>query len=79
MWGKFALKSSIDSRVNEGEMIDIKPGQEGVALSALRPVGKAEIGNRTYEVRTNGEYVESGTRIKILKVISHQIIVEPLT
>lgn len=79
VWGKFALKSSSDSRVNEGAMSDIRPGQEGVALSALRPVGKADIADKTYEVRTNGEYVESGTRIKIVKVISHQIFVEPLT
>lgn len=79
VWGKFALKSSIDSKVNEGELDELQPGQEGIALSALRPVGKGDFSNKTYEVRSNGEYLEAGTRIRIVKVLSHQIIVEPLT
>lgn len=79
VWGKFALRSSINSKVNEGDQIELRPGQEGVALSALRPVGKADLANKTFEVKTNGEYVESGTRIRIVKLISNQIIVEPLT
>ena len=79
VWGKFALKSSIDSKVNEGALSELTTGLEGTALSALRPSGKADLAGKTFEVRTNGEYVESGTRIKIIKVVSNQIIVEPLT
>jgi len=79
VWEKFALKSTIDSKVNEGALSGLAPGIEGTALSALRPVGKADLSNKTYEVRTNGEYVETGTRIRIIKIISNQIIVEPLT
>jgi membrane-bound ClpP family serine protease len=78
VWSKFALKSSSDSKVNEGELKDLKPGLEGTALSALRPVGKAEVLGRTYEVRTNGEYIETGTRIKIIRITSNQIYVEPI-
>jgi membrane-bound ClpP family serine protease len=78
IWSKFALKSSITSKVNEGELVELKPGQEGSALSALRPVGKADLGGKSYEVRTNGEYIETGTRIRIIRIISNQIIVEPL-
>lgn len=78
MWDKFALKTNMESKVNEGEMNNFATGQEGVALSALRPVGKADLGNRVAEVRTNGDYVESGTRIRIVKLLSNQIIVEPI-
>lgn len=78
LWGRFALKSTIDSKVNEGELNDLLPGQEGVAVSALRPVGKAELSNRQFEVKTLGEYVDPGKRIRILKVLSNQIIVEPI-
>jgi len=77
VWGRFALKSSIRSKVNEGELEGLATGQEGVALSALRPVGKAEVGGRTYEVKTLGGYVTSGTKIKIIQILSNQIIVEP--
>jgi membrane-bound ClpP family serine protease len=79
VWGKFALKSSSNSKVNEGSMNELTAGLEGTTLSALRPVGNADIAGKTFEVRTNGEYVERGTKIKIIKVVSNQIIVEPLT
>lgn len=78
VWSKFALKSAIKSKVNEGEMDELKPGQEGNALSALRPVGKADLGGKIFEVKTNGEYIDTGTRIRIIRIISNQIIVEPL-
>lgn len=79
VWGRFSLKTTIDSKVNEGELAGIAAGQEGIALSALRPVGKAELASRTFEVRTLGAYVESGTRIRVTQVSSNQIIVEPIS
>lgn len=78
VWSRFSLKSSIDGKVNEGELIDLREGMEGKAVSALRPVGKAELNNRTFEVRTLGTYLDSGSKIRIKKISSHQIIVEPI-
>lgn len=77
VWGRFALKSAMKSTVNEGETKALAIGQEGIALSALRPVGRAEWDFKTYEVKTQGEYVERGTKIRIIKISSNQIIVEP--
>jgi membrane-bound ClpP family serine protease len=78
LWGRFALKSTSQGKLNEGEMNELFPGQEGVTVSALRPVGKAELLNRLCEVKTLGEYVDAGKRIRILKILSNQIIVEPI-
>ena len=78
VWSRFALKSSIDSKVNEGDLDHLRLGQEGITISALRPVGKAELLNKLFEVKTLGEYVDSGTRIRIIKILSNQIIVEPI-
>jgi membrane-bound ClpP family serine protease len=78
VWGRFALKTSITSKVNEGEVDLLVVGEEGIAISALRPVGKAELGKRLYEVKTNGEYVDSGCRVRITKIFMNQIIVEPI-
>jgi membrane-bound ClpP family serine protease len=77
VWGRFALKSSAKSKVNEGELEGLASGQEGTAISALRPVGKGELGNKIYEVRTQGSYVESGAKIRVVKILFNQIIVEP--
>jgi len=77
-WGKFSLKSSIDSRVNEGLLQAVSIGDEGVTLSSLRPIGKAEFNHKTYEVKTSGGYVNTGEKVKIIRIESHQIVVEPL-
>ena len=77
-WKKFAHKSSIDSRVNEGIMASVRIGDEGITLSNLRPMGKAEFNNQTFEVKTSGNYIERGEKVKITRIESHQIVVEPL-
>lgn len=78
VWRKFSLKTSSDSKVNEGELNELQVGIEGHTTSALRPVGKAELNNKTFEVKTNGEYLDSGRRVRIIKILSNQIIVEPI-
>ncbi len=78
VWGHFSLKSTNTGKVNEGELEALTVGAEGVALSALRPIGKAEFGEKTYEVKTLGNYVETGKKIRITQIRSNQIIVEPL-
>jgi membrane-bound ClpP family serine protease len=76
VWKRFALGTSIDSRVNEIEELKFPIGKEGVAVSALRPIGKGEFGAETIEVRSSGEYVEAGSRIKVIRIVNNQIIVE---
>jgi len=78
VWSRFSLKSTIKSKVNEGELDTLIVGTEGQAVSALRPIGKAEIQNKMYEVKTQGEYLDSGSKIRIIKIESNQIIVEPI-
>jgi membrane-bound ClpP family serine protease len=65
--------------VNEGLLNGLEVGQEGTAVSALRPIGKAELGTQQVEVRTHGEYLDSGTKIKIVKIELNQITVAPTT
>lgn len=78
IWGRFSLKSSIQSKVNEGDLDSLFVGTEGIAVSALRPVGKATLGEKMYEVKTLGEYLDSGSRVRVIKIIMNQIIVEPI-
>ncbi|MEQ8425227.1 MAG: NfeD family protein, partial [Cyclobacteriaceae bacterium] len=78
VWGKFSLKTFSVGKVNEGGLDGLTVGLEGVAISALRPSGKAEISDKTYEVKTLGAFVDSGSRLKIIKVDTNQIIVEPI-
>jgi len=78
VWGRFSLKSSIKSKFNEGELDSLTVGTEGLTVSALRPVGKANLGEKLYEVKTTGEYLDSGSRVRVIKIVMNQIIVEPI-
>lgn len=51
-------------------------GKTGVAVSVLRPAGKAEIEGTVYVVETNGAYVESGSPVRVVRVRGNRIIVE---
>jgi membrane-bound ClpP family serine protease len=77
LWNRFALKAKNHTKVNEGVLLGMEVGQEGITVSALRPIGKAELGSRQVEVKTRGEYVNSGTKIRIVKIELNQITVEP--
>ncbi len=78
VWKKLSLKKVSGSKVNEEFVIELKPGQNGVAISALRPVGKAEFGDKEYEVKTVGDYVDAGKKITIISISGRQILVEPI-
>ena len=77
-WERFSLKSTIEGRVNEVDTKSLRVGEEGTAISALRPMGKAELGGKFLEVTSLGSYIETGTRIKVVRVSSNQIVVEPV-
>lgn len=77
-WDKYSLKSSINSRVNEGAHDGLEVGQEGEALSDIKPVGKADIFGKVYEVKSTGAYVSAGTKVKIISLKDNRITIEPL-
>ena len=77
VWKRFALNNTNKSKFNEDIEIEHLLGAEGVTLSALRPFGKAEIYNSTYEVKTLGNYLGPGTKVKVTNIDKdHKIYVE---
>ena len=51
-------------------------GREGVTLTALRPLGAAEIDGVQVEVVTEGEFLEQGTRIIVARIDGNRIVVD---
>ena len=78
LWKRFALTDVLKSKVNENRKIELKEGLEGITTSNLRPIGNAEFIGQIVEVKTVGEYLPAGIKIKIKKIIENQIVVEPL-
>ena len=62
----------------KSEFTRLPVGAEGVARSILRPSGKAEFGGEFHDVITAGQFVEPGTRVRVVAVEGARIVVEPL-
>ena len=73
---RMSLKTSIDSTSATTEQLSVKVGNEGRAITRLALVGNAEIEGKQVEVKSSGEFINSGTPIRVIKVDKAQIIVE---
>jgi len=61
----------VSSTASERELV----GKTGVALSVLRPSGRAEIDGRVVDVVTEGDYTEPGQRLEVARVEGNRIVV----
>ncbi|HKV74824.1 MAG TPA: NfeD family protein [Gemmatimonadales bacterium] len=53
-------------------------GQEGVALTDLRPSGTIDVAGEKIDVVTEGGYLAAGTRVKVVRTESYRQIVRPV-
>lgn len=79
VWNKFANTTTSEGKAFENLDLEVTIGDKGISLSDLRPIGKAEINNKTYEVQTLGEYCPHSTALVVVEVTHHKIIVQPIT
>ncbi|MGJ3235043.1 NfeD family protein [Marivirga sp.] len=77
-WDRFSLKSSIKSKVNDEDIFSFQVGEKGKTVSDLKPIGKAEIFGKIYEVRSKGEWIGAGQEIQVIRIDSKRIFVEPI-
>jgi membrane-bound ClpP family serine protease len=77
-WNKVSNKSAIKSKVNEGMAAHLNEGEEGITVSALRPMGSVDFHGKIFEVKTSGEYVANAIKVKIVKIRVNDILVEPI-
>lgn len=54
----------------------IRPGDEGVVTTGLRPSGRAEIAGRIVDVASLGAWIEPGQRVRVVEVRGNRITVD---
>ena len=59
------------ANVNRTDLI----GQEGVALTSLRPTGEIEVEGKRYNVQSEGEFIPKSSRVIVISVRNGQIFV----
>jgi len=75
-WKKFALKSAIKSRAFDDRLKGLDVGMKGIAVSDIKPIGKAEIGEGIYEVKSESGFISVGTTVFITKLENNTIIIK---
>jgi membrane-bound serine protease (ClpP class) len=80
-WRKFVL--STEQKKELGYTVGTKDlkrliGNKGIAITALRPSGIAEVNGKKLNVLTRGEYVDANAKIKIISVEGNKIVVEAI-
>ncbi|GJM19361.1 MAG: hypothetical protein DHS20C14_15740 [Phycisphaeraceae bacterium] len=53
-------------------------GAEGVALTAMRPIGKVEIDGNRYEALAETSAIDQGARVRVTSATMHELKVRPV-
>lgn len=75
VWSKLSNKDHLTGKANIIEENEVQAGDTGISVSAIKPIGKARINNKNYEVRSVGDYINTNTKIKVIKVQGNRITV----
>ena len=73
--GPFLMTDLKDSHADSEETKRIKLGDSGVALTYLRPSGKAEINGEIVDVTTDNEYIEKSAPVFVSQIRGNWIVV----
>lgn len=83
--GKLVLKNAPASEVDESLFAAIAPGagevrvgQEGVAITPLRPSGKMQAGDRVVDVVAQMGFITSGAKVRVVAVTEFRVEVEAI-
>ena len=76
VFNKVALKTDVDSKLTSSRDLGIEPGDEGITLSRLAPIGKARIKGITVEAKSMDELIDENTPVEVLRVDGYNVLVK---
>ncbi len=80
-FGKYVILSKKESK-NEGfvshDNLEDMKGKQGIALTLLRPAGKAEINGKKFDVVTEGGYVQKNGKVKVVMIKGKEVVVRKI-
>jgi len=75
---KMILDSEISGKVETVDHEKIRVGDTGKSIGRLAPSGKVRVNGEVVEAQSTGSFVDPHTEIRVLKVLTNKIIVEPI-
>ena len=83
LWSKIFARRFVSSHTQAGytsAQMDEKSllGQEGVAVTQLRPAGMARFAGKKVDVISEGEVIDPDTRVRVVEVKGNRVVVRPV-
>uniref|UniRef100_UPI003217F7A3 NfeD family protein n=1 Tax=uncultured Draconibacterium sp. TaxID=1573823 RepID=UPI003217F7A3 len=75
---KMILEKNIEGKVEQVNKEKLHIGDVGKTIGRLAPMGKVKVNNEVVEAQSTGMFIDQNTEIKVIKIESNKIIVEPL-
>lgn len=72
---KVALHAEVDSKLTSSRDLGIKAGDEGITLSRLAPIGKANINGIVVEAKSREGFIDEETPVVVVKVEGYNVTV----
>lgn len=73
---RVALHTEVDSKLVSSRELGIDPGDEGITLSRLAPIGKATIKGITVEAKSQDELIDEDCAVVVVRVDGYNVIVK---
>ena len=73
---KMSLKAEIDGKNDPLADVKVSVGDIGKTISRLAPMGKVKVNGFIIEAKTNDDFVDEGTEIKIIEILKTNVLVE---
>lgn len=78
-WNRVALKTNIESQVQaEDIQRQVEVGVQGSTLTRLAPMGKVQVGDRIFEAKSLGSYIDPRRQVVVIGYENSNIIVRPM-
>ncbi|MFW5756388.1 MAG: NfeD family protein [Tangfeifania sp.] len=75
---KMMLETLVDGKVESVDNAKIAVGDTGKTIGRLAPSGKVRVNGEIVEAQSTTGYVNHSTEIKVVKILTNKIIVEPV-
>lgn len=74
---KMILDSKIEGKIENTTPGNIQPGDTGITIGRLAPMGKVRINGEVVEAQSSGVFIDHKVEIRVVKTHLNKIIVEP--
>jgi len=78
-WKRLMLNTDIESKVDQDISDEqVKPGDTGICLTRLAPMGKVEVNGVVTEGKSIEGYIDEHARIEVVEIEGSRLIVKPV-